>query len=96
MKPLIITLGIASVVATIAVIGLHHGQKVTSARASVVESSPEQTQPEKVVAPNQNGLGTVGFVYGLAAISQVSKLKKEVEELKKNVENLKPQIDPKS
>ena len=93
MKPLIITLVIASVVATIAVIGLHHGQKVTSARASVVESSPEQTQPEKVVAPNQNGLGTVGFVfgmagivYGLAAISQVSKLKKEVEELKVVVE----------
>ncbi len=96
MKSLIITLVIASVAATVVVIGLHHGQKVTSAPASVVESSPGQTRPEKVVAPNQNGLGSIGFIfgmlgfiYGLTAISQVSKLKKEVEELKS-------QIGPKS
>ena len=96
MKLLIITLVIASVAATAVVIGLHHGQKVTSAPASVVESSPGQTQPEKAVAPNKNGLGNIGFIfgmmgfiYGLTAIAQVSKLKKEVEKLKS-------QIDPKS
>jgi amino acid transporter len=108
MKTFVVTLLIVGVAVVVAVIG--HRQKVTSAPAPMVESSPEQTQPEKVVAPasenvksdsrtngeNKNGLGTVGFifgmagvVYGLAAIGQVSALKKEVEKLKS-------QIDPKS
>jgi hypothetical protein len=93
MKIFIITLVIASVVATAAVIGLHHGQKVASAPESGVESSPGQTQPGKVAGQNQNGLGTagftfgiMGFIYGITALGQVSQLKKEVEKLKSQID----------
>jgi RNA polymerase sigma factor (sigma-70 family) len=76
----------------------HHYQKVPTAPAPVVESSSEQRQPEKIVILKQGepGLGTLGFIFGMAAITFGLSAISQVSALKKEVEKLKSQIDPKS
>ncbi len=89
MKSLIITLVIASVAVTVATIKMTQVPVTNPASENV--KSDMRTKGE-----NKNGLGAIGstfgimgFIYGLAALGQVSKLKKEIEKLKS-------QIDPKS
>jgi NADPH:quinone reductase-like Zn-dependent oxidoreductase len=89
MKTLIITLVIASVAVTVGTIKMTQ-VPVTNPASENVKSDT------RAKGENKNGLGNIGFIfgqlgfiYGLAALGQISKLKKEVEKLKS-------QIDPKN